>query len=302
MKPRFIRFLTSCAILFAITATQMTPVIDAADREHAVVSQQDTVIRRGQVVEDVLVLGGNATVAGHVTDILVVINGNVHLTPTATTGIVVDLGGTVQQDTGARVEAVYHLSLSTPFWSGALFGSTFIALLWVGMLALSIGLMLLAIMIAFGLRHQIAAPVKHIERSVRRVGLTGVLMTFAVLAMSALCAVTIVGLPVTAVILCLYLATGAIGCAVVSVWIGKLATRHWPSERSIWMLALIGSSLMMAFTNIPIIGALLFGLLWLIGVGSVTAWGSDAWKARRTSGKLSHRAKAEELGDEPGDR
>lgn len=253
----------------------------AATYREAIVSQQTTTVPRGQFVEDVVVLGHDVTVSGDVSEILVVIDGNIHLTSTSRSGIVVDLGGRIRQDPGARVNAVYHVSLMTPFWNGALFGGTFVLLLWAAMLALSIGLVILSVLVCFALRHQIHAPLHSIEQSVRRVGVTGVLTSVVVLAISTLLAVTILGLPLTGLFIILYAVAGVIGFSIVSLWIGKLAMRNSPMERPVWVLSLIGSGLMMAVTNIPFIGILLFAIFWFVGVGAVTSWSFNVWKARK---------------------
>src|SRR5579875_1341153 len=261
--------LTLVVILMAVmTASQAN---GATNNEEAIVSQQATTIQKDQIVEDVVVLGHDVTVSGDVSEILVVIDGNIHLTSTSRTGIAVDLGGNIIQDTGAHVNAVYHASLTTPFWNGALFGGTFVLLLWVGMLAVSIGLVILSALICFAFRHQVNMSLRHIERSVRRTGMTGVFMSLGVLAIGTLCAVTMIALPLTGLLLILYLVAGVIGFSIVSLWIGKLAMRNSPAERPVWMLSLIGSSLMMAVTNIPFIGLLLFVVFWLVGVGAVTS-------------------------------
>lgn len=253
----------------------------ATTRQEALISHNNTVIPKGQTVEDVLVLGHDVTVAGDVSRILVVIDGNIHLTSTSRTDIVVDLGGVIQEDSGALVNALYHAPLVTPFWNGALFGGTLLLLVWAGMLAVSIGFVILSGLICLGFRSRVDAPVQLIQQSVSRVGMTGVLMTLLVLAISALGAVTIIGLPVTAFLLILYALVGVVGFSFVSLWIGKLTMRNSSKDRPAWMLSSIGSSLIMTFTNVPFVGYLLFCIFWLIGVGTITAWTSELWKMRK---------------------
>lgn len=263
-------------------------VASAATQRKTLLAKQDTTIRQGQVVEDVLVLGHDVTVSGDVSEILVVIDGNVHLTSTSRTGIVVDLGGTILQDKGADVNAIYRAALHTAFWNGVLFGGSFALLVWAGLLAGGIGLIILSVLICVGLRKYVQTPLHQIERSVRRVGVTGILVSLAATATSSLFAVTIVGLPLAATILVLYLVAGVIGFAISSLWLGKLATRNsFTVDQSIWIMSLLGSSLIVAFTFIPFIGLLLFCIFWLIGVGAVTSWLNELWSSRQQKKRLN---------------
>lgn len=276
--------LNRCAMLLVLALgilVLLMPTSAVYAAEHAVVRQQDTTIQHGQTMEDVLVLGHNITVSGKVSEILVVIDGNIHLMPTAQTEIVVDLGGSIRQDGGAQVESMYQVALSTPFWNGALFGGTVVFLLWIGMLVVGMAMVLLSVLISFLFHRQITSPLSYIEHSLRRVGLTGVFVSLFVLAIGALCTATIIGLPLAGVLLILYLVAGAIGFSIVSQWLGKLIMRNSPNDHSFWMLNLIGSSLIMVSAIIPIVGFLLFCIFWLTGVGTVMTWVLDIWRVRR---------------------
>lgn len=245
------------------------------------VSQQPTTVAKGQTVEDVVVLGHNATISGDVSEILLVVNGDIHLTSSAYTGIVVDLGGTITQDPGAHINAVYQAAMSTPFWNGVLFGGLLIASLWLGMLAISIGMLVISVAVAWALRNQMDQAVSMISQSVRRVGTTGVFLTLVFLAIASLLAISIIGIPVAAFVAGVYLVTGTVGFSVVSTWVGKLATRHSPIRRPVWQICLIGSSLAIALMNVPVVGWLFFCMIWLVGVGATVQWSSVQWRARR---------------------
>lgn len=268
-------------------STWMTTVGNAAVRQptqmtnkQAIVSRDSTAIGRNQTVEDVLVIGNDVTVAGDVSEILVVLDGNVHLKSTARADIVVDLGGTIRRDDGARVNAVYHASLDTPFWNGTMFGIAMALLMWVAMLAVAICLVGLSVLLCLAFRRSVQVPLGYVERSVRRTGLTGVLMSLAFMGIGAVTAMTIVGLPITVVLLVIYLMTGIVGFSIVSLWIGRLALRHSARLPANWLVVLLGASLITAFTMIPFVGLLLFLLLWLVGIGTATGWAVQSWKSR----------------------
>lgn len=251
-----------------------------------VVSERETSIASDETFQDVVVIGHNATVGGRVKEILVVVSGDLHLQSSANVGTVIDLGGSVQRDRGARVHALYSISLHSPFWGGALFGGTLALLAWAGMLAVDVALVVLSLLITFALRKQLHRALAEVERSVRRVGLVGVFTTLGLLAVAAVLTVTVVGVPIAGLLLVLYVVTGVVGFAILSQWLGKLALSHTPIDRPPWLRSLVGSILALAFTNIPYVGLLLFLLLWFAGVGAVTAWLWTIRKSRRASHPL----------------
>lgn len=234
----------------------------------ALVRGQPTTISQNEVVEDVLVMGHNVTVEGRVTELLVVLDGDVHLTSTARTGIVVDIGGVIRQDRGAHVEGVYRLSLNAPFWNGTLFGLMVAFGLWAASLAVSVVFVLVAVLIAAGLAGR-RLPLASEDASVRRLGLLGVFMTLAVLSVVSLLGMTVIALPLAGIVLAAYVVAGVVGLSAVSLWVGRLVMRGEES-RPTWALSLAGAGLMAAFMNIPLIGIVLLCLFWLIGVGCVT--------------------------------
>ncbi len=274
-------------MLLAITVFSF-PVAHAETLPRFMMSRQTTVIQQGQAIENVLILGHNVTVKGSVTQLLVAVDGNVHLTTSSVSGIVVDLGGQIQQDRGARVDSIYQMALHTPFWNGALFGGLSMMGMWAGMLVVEISLIVLSLLIHYALRHQMEAMLQPIESSVRRVGLMGVLITVAALAIGMLGAVTVIGLPITFLVFILYLIAGVVGFSIVSYWLGKLSLRHSPKAWPTWQTTFIGSGLIAAMASIPYLGLLLFLIFWLVGVGAITLWGSEAWKTRRSGAMRQH--------------
>lgn len=279
-RPSVLVAVFLAAIIFCMSF-QHIPVAYAATRNiETIVRGQPTTIPQNEVVEDVLVLGHNVTVKGHITELLVVMDGNIRLASSSRTGIVVDIGGSIKQEPGAHVEGVYHLSLNSPFWNGTLFGLVVALALWAAGLALNVALVLVSVLVSLGIG-RLRIPLANEDRSVRRIGLLGTLISVAVLSVCSLLALTMLALPVAAILVVLYVATGVMGLSVTSLWIGRIVFRNTPSQRPVWLLSLIGSSLTAAFMNIPLIGVLLFCILWLIGIGAVARWLSEAWAIRR---------------------
>lgn len=277
------RWWYGCCALFLCLAIVLgvSPSAQAAQRSaHAgLIRTSATAVSPGQVVGDIVVVGHNLTIGG-IADHVLVVNGDVTLLPTARVDMVVDLGGTVHTSPGARVHALFHASLTDPFWSGALVAGLGALAAWGGLLAISIVLTLLLTVIAAALRETIRVPLAEMERSVRRVGLTGLFVSVGAIAFCALLAATLVGIPFAVLCFFLYAVAAMVGLAVVSVWIGRMVMND-PLQRPVWIVALVGVSLMVAFCNIPFVGLLLFCILWVVGVGVTTHWLWTLWSIRK---------------------
>lgn len=252
---------------------------------HTIISRHATFIRNGQVIDDAFVLGHNVQVAGNVNEMIVVIDGDIHLLSTARTDVVVDLGGRVAFAPGAHVNKFIHISLRTPFWNGALVGVVAVLLLWGGTFLVSVGLALVAVAMAWGLRSDIQTPLQLLEQSVRRAGFAGLLTSVLALAISGLLVETLFGIPLAVVITVLYLGTGMVGLSVVAVWVGRLFFRNKMPDRPFWVYALAGVSLLIAFFNIPFIGIVLFLMMWMIAVGVSMIWFWKFWIIHRKRGR-----------------
>jgi hypothetical protein len=87
-KSFFFIALMFCALTFIMPTKAMAKGIF----EH-----QDTIVPENQTVEDVVVVGGDATILGTVNDSVIVLNGNVDLKASAKiNGFVLVIGGNVQ--------------------------------------------------------------------------------------------------------------------------------------------------------------------------------------------------------------
>jgi hypothetical protein len=268
---RYARITLVFFILMMVTLS-MLPMSFAGERRlDNVVRKETTTIPKGATVEDLLVLEHDVNVLGNVSEILVVMDGNVHIGPAAHTGIVVDLNGTVTQDSGSTAEGIYRLSLHSPFWGGTLFGITGMLLLWAMMLALGLVFMFISVLLTFVAGRHMTTPLAILKSSVRRTGIIGLLTTAVVCSMCALLAITEVGIPLAGIVLLLYAFVGLLGLAVVSTWLGDLACTYAKVRKPMWLYALVGAGACVALMNIPIVGILLMVVLWMVGIGAVTA-------------------------------
>ncbi len=252
---------------------------------HTIISRHATFIRNGQVIDDAFVLGHNVQVAGTVNEMIVVMDGNIRLLSTALTDVIVDLGGRVEFAPGAHANKLIHISLRTPFWNGALVGVVAVLFLWGGIFLVTVGLGLLAVAMAWGLRSDLQAPLQMLEQSVRRAGFAGLLTSVLTLAISGLLGATLFGIPLAVVMAILYIGVGMVGLSVVAVWVGRLFFRDKMPDRPLWVYALAGVSLLIAFFNIPFIGGVLFFIMWMISVGVSMIWFWRFWILHRKQGR-----------------
>ncbi|TDY45307.1 hypothetical protein C7445_108131 [Alicyclobacillus sacchari] len=280
MRWRWLYSLWGMLLCIAIGLGSAPSVLAAQGTMNAgLIRTSTTQVAPGQAVGDIVVVGHNLTIAG-IADHVLVINGNVTLLPTSRVDMVVDLGGAVHTVPGAKVYTVFHASLTDPFWSGALVTGLGALAVWGGLLAVSIVLTLLLTVIAAALRETIRVPLAEMQRSVRRVGLTGLFVSVGAVAFCALLAATLVGIPFAVLCFFLYAVAAIVGLAVVAVWIGRMVVND-PAQRPVWVVALVGVSLLVAFCNIPFVGLLLFCLAWVVGVGVTTHWLWMLWSMRK---------------------
>lgn len=278
-RSQVLASLITCVMVFLLFVP--LPAVFAASHGKRVVSQQETSIPKGTIVEDAVVLGHDVNVAGTVSEILVVVNGNVHLAPSAKAGIVVDIGGTVTQDIGASSEGMYQFSLGSHFWNGVLFGASGAFFVWIGMLAVSIIGILVSVLLSFVLRTRNKIPLATLERSIRRTGLIGLFVTIATAAVCAVFAMIDIGIPLSILFFFIYILAGILGLSVMALWLGKLILRGKGVDKPDWFQNLIGASTIMVSANIPVIGLFLFSVFWLIGIGAVTVWVPYLWSRKQ---------------------
>lgn len=265
---------TACALVFfpqkAFASTVTSTVNTLPDG--TIIRHSATLISRNQIVEDVVVFGHDVTVLGTVSDNLLVVNGNVNLGPQAHVGLVIDLGGQVITQPGAKLKNVMSFWLHGPIQNSAAVGAVGLVLVWVGRLMLSVLVVVVPVAVSFLLRPWLVPLQGYLKQSARRAGVIGLLSSLLVFGLALLFAVTIAGLPVSAVIMLSYVGVGFAGLSVASVWIGGLANRFQPSQQPVWLQSLIGATFLMAFMNVPLFGPLIFLAVWLLGYGAVSSW------------------------------
>jgi hypothetical protein len=281
MRRRFAISFRSCFILVLLLLSAVmfhSPTIHAAQKH--IVRDSSTVIAKNQTVDDVVVFGSNAFIQGKVKDAVIVINGDTHLYSTAATDLVISIGGHFTQDQGAKVNQVFILSFNEPLRNDIALGSAITFGFWACRLAMSVVMVIFPVLLSMLLRKQIHRPLLYVEQSARRTGLVGFLATVCFLAVIAILAITIIGIPVALLLLLLYAITVLIGLSVVSIWISKI-TIDRDQERPLWQQSLIGSTIIMAFCNVPLIGPIILLSILCVSIGLVSIWGWGVLQGRK---------------------
>jgi hypothetical protein len=239
----------------------------------SIFEHHSTTIPAGETINDLYVVGGDASVFGHVTGAVVIINGNLLLASSShVEGVVLVIGGEIQQVPGAKLaNNVYNLSLDSETQNSLLMGGGLVLGLWVLQLAASLLFVLITVLILIIGKQRAGSFIdKYRQESASRLLYTGLLSCLILTAISILLLVTIIGIPLLIVVLIIMIAAFALGGTVVSYRIGEL--NKGTSQNSEWIKVLIGASVIAAFANIPIIGWIVIGLVMLISLGICTQW------------------------------
>ncbi|MFC5530279.1 hypothetical protein [Cohnella yongneupensis] len=234
---------------------------------------QNTNILSNETVDDVVVIGGDASIAGTVEDSVVVINGDVHLLPGAhIDGIIIVIGGNLQQDDGAVVtNEVIAISFDNATVNSLIIGAGLI--IGIGVLQLAGSLLMLilpVLMVAIGKRHA-AAFVNRFRKFPRGKLLSmGFFAWLLLLAVTMLLVLTIVGIPFILLIALIIFVAVAFGLTVMSQLLGEQLQGMVGKPE--WMRTGAGAFILAASVNIPFIGLLILFVIILFSLGITTSW------------------------------
>jgi hypothetical protein len=244
----------------------------------------------GMTEGDAVTFGGNIEVTGHVGGNAVAIGGNVHLA----SGAVVDgdataIGGNVSKEEGATVHgntasvgSGEGLQVNVPKIIGEVMRGTkwapivvqpdehvrvhiggFIHFLL--FFAATFGLAFLALLL-------FPERIKRIQTELRsdplKCGLTGVVGSMAVLAMTILMAVTLIGIPLSILLCIVYGVALVLGIAPVANEIGNRLPWFKGRRTQAGVLAM-GTLVLSLVWIVPIMGPLIIGLLSMIPLGAI---------------------------------
>ncbi|KLU62572.1 hypothetical protein CEB3_c10930 [Peptococcaceae bacterium CEB3] len=236
----------------------------------------------GQRVDTVVAVGTDARIAGWVKDIVLVINGNVILAPSARVDLVIDLGGHVANFASEKVKTgVFEMNPTSGVTQDFLVGALLLIGTWlVRLLASLVGILLLT-GLGYALhRHfeRAAAFLEHAPGRLFAIGVAGALVSWA---LTVLLSLTIVGIPVAVFVFFLSFLAAFLGVLPLIDYLGRefLNARvqtYPPITR--WLLL---ASLFTALINIPLLGFLFLLIFGAVGFGLTTVLLWSFFKERK---------------------
>jgi hypothetical protein len=260
--------ITMIALSFIILLYLPSVILAKGFFEH-----QATVISENQTVNDVVVVGGDATVSGNVENYVIVVNGDAIIKSTAhIKGMVLVIGGTISQAPGAVIEDdIIGISLDDSTKNSLLIGSGLLVSIWIIQFLGSMLLIALAMLLVFLLKQRML-PFVHLARdtSGRALGI-GFFSSLLAIAISLLLIITVIGIPLILVILLLIALSMLLGITTLSLLLGEKIQMIIP-RKQVWFTTGIGATVLVSFMNIPIVGIIMMlGVMWL-SMGMVTMW------------------------------
>ncbi len=236
------------------------------------VGGEPVVLQQGETVEKVLVFNTDVRIAGRVTDMVVVINGNVELEPSASVDLVVDLGGHVANASSQIKSGIFELNWTERLSQELLFGA--LMLLGVGFVRVVVsvvGIMLLSLGGVFLAKHLETARDALAPAPARLLGI-GLASALVLTVLIVLLSLSVVGLPLALLLVFLSLVVAGVGLLpLLDYWgkqflnpvlLGSSGLKHW------FMLAI----LYVGFANVPLLGLLFSTGTMLAGLGLMVAW------------------------------
>jgi hypothetical protein len=237
-----------------------------------VVEWKDVVIPHNTVVENVVVMGGNVTIAGTVKDEVVVINGNLTLQKTAQLWQrATVIGGHINREDGSVVrEGIINIGPASTNIMGILLAGLLVILMEFVQLVLTAALVVIPPVLSWLFPRQCAQLLTVCERNVFKNVVLGVLCSIAFLIIEALMVLSIIGFPLAIFLGLLFIAVMLFGLNGLCAAIGaRIAARIDARDKPLLIQNLYGSTALALMINIPFAGFLVLLLAMLFGIGSV---------------------------------
>lgn len=237
-----------------------------------IVEWKDVVIPQDTVVDNVVVIGGNVTIAGTVKDEVVVINGNLTLQKTAQLSkraFVID--GRIIQEEGAVVRKSFvNIRPDSANLTSLFFAGSMVLLLEFIKLAVSVFIVIIPPILVWSFQNKSSRLRLVCERYFSKNITLGVLSSVAFLIIETLLIISIVGIPLAILLGVLFLVVTILGVSGLCMTIGvRIAARIGLIEKPIFIQVLCGSTAVALLINIPFAGILVLLVAMLFGIGAV---------------------------------
>ncbi|HML35185.1 hypothetical protein [Sporomusa sphaeroides] len=275
-KKLLVIFSLALVVLTAI-AMPLQPAIAANGPSDApvpdVIGFKNVVISHDAVVEHVVVIGGDVTIAGTVSDEVVVINGNLILEPTAQLEKrAFVLGGRFTEEAGAVVKkGIVNLEASSSNITGILLAALLVFLWGFVQLAATFALLIILPALSWGFRSHCRQLALVCQSACGKAVALGLLSGLAFLLLESLLMISIVGMPLALFIGIFILLTAIFGASGVCLAIGgRLAAKTGEFDKPAWLQTLYGTIVVALIANIPFLGPLFLAFILLLGVGLVS--------------------------------
>ncbi len=243
----------------------------AAQPNSIVISGQDATVLAGTEVENVVVIAGDAQISGRVTEAVVAIGGNIWLHPGAEVfGDVVCLGGTINVEGDARIGGqqvnIGSFSLENlkflPFLGGWL---NFNFSLWRLLSVLFLGAIVYWL---FPMAVQRSSDA--LNHNPAKSALFGLLGYLAVVPLTILLIITVLGIPLVPILWLLVSAARLLGQVALAVIAGQWLAKQLNLQPSaIIYQVLLGLLVLGLLTMLPVVGSLASLFYGLVGFGAV---------------------------------
>lgn len=266
---RYFRIWLLCGLLMLGASL---PVLAAPLTNGNIVGFSDTDIPPDVTVENVIVVGGDAIVAGTVKDEVVVINGNVRLTSTANIrDRVIVLGGDLLTEDGAYIgKGIFRIGGKFPFAATIISVATVILLLWSINVLITVGLVVLPLFFTWGWKRGVLDLSEIARSSPLKAVIVGILGGLAALFIMLIFAITLFGIPVAGFLAIMLMAAVVAGLSGICHAVGqRFPIAYNETERSTFINTLYGSIELALAINVPLVGTLILLLSCTAALGAV---------------------------------
>ncbi|TWH46276.1 hypothetical protein [Sporomusa sp. KB1] len=264
------RYKLVLAILFILCIS--VPAVASPLTEGNIISFSDVNVKPDEHVKSILVVGGNANIAGYVGDEVVVINGNVFLSSTANIkGHVIVLGGKISAEDGAVVREGYFQYGGGFFAiSSLLTAGLIVTIIWFAQFIVTVALLIVPILTIW-LRQSLIGEISQIVKDHKiKTLFLGILGIIAGLVIIAIFSLSVIGIPMALVLVFLMLVVMALGLGAICSSIGDNISSYLNVKGQKKYLGILSGSLLIALLfNIPLIGLLVLCLVVSVGFGGV---------------------------------
>lgn len=269
----------SCLLMLMLALNSAITLSSAAastgGTRSTIVNFTDTDIPIDTTVHNIVVVGGNLTIAGNVSDEVVVINGNAILKPTANIhDRIVVIGGDIKAEDGSTVgKGIYRIGQdfihgTTPASGAMIIAGVALLLLWLINIALSVALVAIPVLISLLWKNTTAELGDIVTNSKLKIAGIGILGTTVILSLIVLLCITGIGIPAAFLLFLFAFIAIFFGLAGVCLAFGRSLPGQWQPKHEAAQ-TLHGALLLIMLINLPIIGLPSLMLFMAAAMGSI---------------------------------